>query len=172
MLTGEDLRIATSQGWVVGVDGEGAAVVPFEVAVRMGDPSGAVTASGPVAPDVAESFRVALWAAGLALECPQPVAAHLHFPNRGLNGRGPSCAGALALALLAAMGAPLRHEPAGCAVLASLTLRGDLLPVGHVVAKAAAARAHGLEHVVVSAHQHEAVAGALVLHDLRALLSP
>ncbi|MBF6302687.1 hypothetical protein IU459_34910 [Nocardia amamiensis] len=55
-----------AQGWLVGVNASAAQVIPFEVVAARGDAT--ITCSGRLAPDVKESFHLAVWAATIVLE--------------------------------------------------------------------------------------------------------
>jgi len=116
---------------------------------------------GPAAHDAALVALSALRGCAAALSLDPAFArdhdVHIHLPARVAREEGPSCGGAVALALAGLLAG---HAPLpGATILAELNLRGHLLPVPHLAEKLAAAEAAGLSTLILPAAQaHELAA--------------
>jgi ATP-dependent Lon protease len=156
---GGDPRVG--QIHMLGVAGRRGCVLRMEAVTVPGD--GGLhfnSAAGSLAQDAAHNARIALQAAGLPT---QGRDIHLNITGGG-NVDGPSAGLAMALVMLSCLtGRALRQD---IAVTGEISLRGDVLPVGGVAEKMAAARRVGAAGVLLPWQPGAAQADALPVTNL------
>jgi ATP-dependent Lon protease len=122
--------------------------------------------SGPVAAEMANSFRLAVWIIRLLLSDKgiswEPCDYHLHLPLGQVNGSGASCRLALVHGLLVEYFPQSELAPCETVLTGDVNLAGDVLPVGHVTDKINTAFAAGFKKVVVPDAQPETTDPAVV----------